>query len=107
MASIRYLLLFAVCAVLLGCGGGGGGGGGSGPEPPPLVVIGPAWPNFGRDVQHAAQGAVATQALSRIVWQTPVDLVPPYLAGNVLHIHYGSPVISERDTVLVPVKLQR
>ena len=38
------------------------------------------------------------------MWQTPVDLVPPY-RGSSLPIHYGSPVISARDTVLVPVKL--
>ena len=79
MTSIRYLLL-ALCAALVGCGGGGDGG--SGPSRRRRVT-GPAWPNFGRDVQHAAQGGVATQALSRIVWQTPVDLVPPYLANNV------------------------
>ena len=39
------------------------------------------------------------------MWQTAVDLVPPYRANNVLPIHYGSPVISARNTVLVPVKL--
>jgi len=71
------------------------------------VVTGPAWWNFGRDVQHAAQSGVATQSLLRIVWQTPVDLVPPYLPGNVLHIHYGSPVITASNTVLVPVKVNR
>lgn len=99
----RLALCAAVLTLLLGsCGGGGGGD----PDPPPPAA-GPAWPNFGRDVQHAAQGAAATQALSRIVWETPVDLVPPYLPNNVLHIHYGSPVISARNTVLVPVKLTR
>ena len=41
------------------------------------------------------------------MWQTAVDLVPPYRANNVLQIHYGSPVISARNTVLVPVKLNR
>jgi hypothetical protein len=87
------------------CGGGGGGGGDSGP--PAAVVTGPAWPNFGRDVQHGAQSGIATQSLARVVWQTSVDLVPPYLANNVLHIHYGSPVITARNTVLVPVKLNR
>jgi tetratricopeptide (TPR) repeat protein len=45
--------------------------------------------------------------LARIVWQTPVDLTPPYLANNVLHIHYGSPVVTARNTVLIPVKLNR
>ena len=75
--------------------------------PPPDLVTGPAWPNFGRDVQHAAQSGTATQSLARIVWQTPVDLVPPYLANNVLHIHYGSPVITARNTVLLSVKQTR
>jgi len=94
--------------LLCGCGGGGGDGGTpEPPPPPPPPVAGPAWPNFGRDVQHAAQSGAATQALLRIVWQTPVDLVPPYLPGNVLHIHYGSPVITASNTVLVPVKVNR
>ena len=105
--SRAWLGALLSCLVIAGCGGGGGGGGGPAPEPPTPVVSGPAWWNFGRDVQHAAQGGVATQALSRIVWQTAVDLVPPYLPGNVLHIHYGSPVITSSNTVLVPVKLNR
>ena len=96
------------CLLVAGCGGGGGGGGGGDSTPPgPPIVNGPAWWNFGRDVQHAAQSGIATQSLSRIVWQAPVDLVPPYLANNVLHIHYGSPVITPRNTVLIPVKLNR
>ena len=104
MRRVRsFLAAFLLVVALGGCGGGGGGG-----EPPaPPFVSGPAWWNFGRDVQHAAQSGVATQSLSRIVWQTPVDLQPPYLANNVLHIHYGSPVITARNTVLVPVKLNR
>jgi hypothetical protein len=93
----------AVALCLAGCGGGGGGGA----EPPPAAVNGPAWWNFGRDVQHAAQSGVAAQSLSRIVWQASVDLAPPYLANNVLHIHYGSPVITARNTVVAPVKLNR
>lgn len=99
----------ACCAALLvaACGGGGGSDGGSGVVPPPAVTTGPAWWNFGRDAQHAAQGGVATQSLSRIVWQAAVDLSPPYLANNVLHIHYGSPVITSRNTVLLPVKQNR
>ncbi len=89
-----------------GCGGGGGGGGGDAPPSPPTVT-GPAWWGFGRDAQHAAQSGVATQALTRIVWQTPVDLAPPYVGNNVLLIHYGSPVITARNTVVLPVKIDR
>lgn len=97
---------FVLC-LLAACGGGGGDGGTPEPPVPPPVVTGPAWWNFGRDVQHAAKSSVATQSLLRIVWQTPVDLVPPYLPGNVLLIHYGSPVITASNTVLVPVKVNR
>lgn len=105
---VRALPFSLAIGLVAGCGDGGGGSDGSMPEPPPPPpIVGPAWPNFGRDVQHAAQGGVATQSLLRIVWQTPVDLVPPYLPGNVLHIHYGSPVITAGNTVLVPVKVNR
>jgi hypothetical protein len=49
--------------------------------------------------------AVATPPLTRILWQTPVDLQPLYGGGGAyLLTHYGSPVISSMNTVLVPVK---
>jgi hypothetical protein len=48
---------------------------------------------------------VASQDLNRIAWQTPVDLAPPYRSSDgALLAHYGSPVISAANTVLVPVK---
>src|SRR3954471_14217496 len=102
MRAISPVVAVSLVITLAGCGGGGGGS--STPEPPPLVAAGPAWWNLGRDAQHAAQSGIASQPVSRIVWQTAVDLVSPYIAGNVLHIHYGSPVITPRNTVLVPVK---
>ena len=95
--------------VLIALGSCGGGSGGSGPSvdtlPTPVVptVTGPAWWGFGRDAQHSAVGAIATQPLSRLVWQMPVDLAPQY-SGTSLLIHYGSPVITTRNTVIVPVK---
>jgi hypothetical protein len=46
---------------------------------------------------------MATQPLSRIQWTTPVDLQAQYSNGN-LQIHYGSPVVSARNTVIVPIK---
>lgn len=92
------------CATLQGCGGGGGGGGGDVQPPAPRAVSGPAWLNFGRDAQHSAQGAIATQALGWVVWKTAVDLAPQYAASGALLIHYGSPVITSGNTVVVPVK---
>jgi hypothetical protein len=68
-------------------------------------VNGPAWSAFSRDAQHTAQSAVATPPLNRIVWQTPVDLQPTYAGGQYLLTHYGSPVISANNTVMVPVKV--
>jgi hypothetical protein len=65
--------------------------------------MGPPWPGFARDAQHAAQGAIATQPFNRVRWITPVDLAPQY-SGSSLLIHYGSPLISMRNTVIVPVK---
>ena len=104
-AFFRLLAGAAVFAVLSSCGGGsGGGGGGAVVTPPPVAVTGPAWPSFGHDAQHAAVSAIATQDLNRIAWSTPVDLAPQYTAGGALLTHYGSPVISDHDTVLVPVK---
>jgi hypothetical protein len=107
MKPLQAFTVLAAAFVAAACGGGGGGDGGGDVVTPPVVVTGPAWPNFGRDAQHAAQSGIGTQPLSRIVWQMPVDLVPPYLPGNVLHIHYGAPVITSSNTVIVPVKLDR
>jgi hypothetical protein len=101
-------MIFALCIQLVACGGGGGSSTSVDtppPPPPPTTnpIVGPAWWGFGRDAQHSAIGAVATQPLARLVWRTTVDLAPQYTNGALL-IHYGSPVITARDTVIVPVK---
>jgi len=74
----------------------------SAPKPPP-IVNGPAWWTFGRDAQHSSVGAIAAQDLIRVLWTTPVDLAPQY-SGTALYIHYGSPVITSHNTVLMGVK---
>ena len=67
-------------------------------------AMGPtAWTTFGRDAQHSAQSTTAAQPLNQIHWQTPVDLQPQY-TGSILFIHYGSPLITMANTVVVPVK---
>ena len=72
---------------------------------PGLVVratSGPAaWTMFAGDPQHTAVSAVASQPLEAIRWSTPVDLAPP--AGSIL-IHYGSPLATPNNTIIVPVK---
>jgi hypothetical protein len=100
--GIGGALALALWGVLSGCGGGGSSGN-SPPEPPPPAGV-VAWSGFARDAQHSAQGAAATQPLARAIWTAAVDLAPQYTPGGALLIHYGSPVISSRDTVLVPMK---
>ena len=62
-----------------------------------------SWNNHSRDSQHTALSSVASQPLNAVRWQTPVDLNPQY-SGNDLLIHYGSPLITLANTVIVPVK---
>jgi len=73
-----------------------------------LVLAAPrahaAWPMHGGNPQHTALAPVPTQSLQQIHWQMPVDLNPQY-SGDVLFIHYGSPLVTEGNTVIVPVKV--
>jgi hypothetical protein len=105
---LQMLAAAGAFAVLSSCGGGGGGGGGSAVQNPigtPLpVVTGPAWPSFAHDPQHAADSLIATQDLNRIAWSAQVDIAPQYTASGALLAHYGSPAISDHNTVVVPVK---
>jgi hypothetical protein len=39
-----------------------------------------------------------------VLWSTAIDLAPPYTSGGFLLIHYGSPVISAANVVMLPVK---
>lgn len=60
-----------------------------------------AWPTHSHDEQHTGVSSVASQPLSRIRWHVPVDLAPPQ--GEIF-IHYGSPLVTQANTVIVPVK---
>ncbi len=74
-----------------------------------LVVSGSAasaqsfWGEYGGDPQHSGLSTVGSQNLSSIMWQTSMDLAPQF-SGNDLLIHYGSPVFTQSNTVIVPVK---
>jgi hypothetical protein len=62
-----------------------------------------AWLGYAHDAQHTGVSAVASQPLQRIHWTMPVDLNPQLPSGELLS-HYGSPLITEDHTVIVPVK---
>src|SRR5580692_4425369 len=60
-----------------------------------------AWLTHSHDEQHTALSTVQSQPLDAIHWHVPVDLHPPQ--GEIF-IHYGSPLITAANTVIVPVK---
>ena len=60
-----------------------------------------AWATFAGNARHTALSPVAAQTLQTIRWSVPVDLAPP--AGSIL-IHYGSPLVTPGNTVVVPVR---
>jgi len=59
------------------------------------------WPTHSHDSQHTGVSSVASQPLSKIHWHVPVDLDPP--TGEIF-IHYGSPLITAANTVIMPLK---
>ena len=71
----------------------------------PAQLSQPAWAGYARNAQHSALADVASQPLMRIRWQIRVDDNPQY-SGSELLIHYGSPLVTEANTVIVPVKVR-
>jgi hypothetical protein len=68
-----------------------------------VVIADPTWTGFAGDPQHTANSAVASQPLQSLHWQTPVDL-DPQLVDNEILIHYGSPLVTASNSVIVPAK---
>jgi hypothetical protein len=60
-----------------------------------------AWFMFAGDPQHTAVSVVASQPLQTVLWSAPVDLAPP---NAPILIHYGSPLATPSNTIIVPVK---
>lgn len=104
----QALAMLSSSIALAACGGGGGRSNPlpspTPPTPTPPAVTGPAWFGYGHDAQHTATSAIATQDLGRVAWTTQVDLAPQYTQSGALLTHYGSPVVTTRNTVLIPVK---
>src|SRR5438046_2275293 len=63
----------------------------------------PFWAGYAENAQHTALSSVASQALGTVRWSTPVDDVLQHTTGTLL-VHYGSPIITTANTVIVPVR---
>ncbi len=59
------------------------------------------WNGHAGDAQHTGLSSVASQPLNVVRWTAPVDEEPP---AEPILIHYGSPVITLANTVVVPVR---
>ena len=66
-------------------------------------AIAQQWGMYGGNPQHTAEALHGVQRMSGILWQTPIDLSPPY-DGTDLLIHYGCPTISSAGTVVLAVR---
>jgi autotransporter-associated beta strand protein len=64
---------------------------------------GQSWNGYAENAQHTASSQIGSQPLQSVHWSTPVDLNPQLSDGDIL-AHYGSPVITPGNTVIVPVK---
>jgi hypothetical protein len=62
------------------------------------------WAGFAGNAQHTAMARERPQPFRRIHWRTKVDLAPVYTQGTLV-IHYGSPMITAANTVLVPTRI--
>ena len=69
----------------------------------PAQALSVPWRGYGHDPQHTGISSFAAQPLNRIKWSTPVDLVNEGSSGELL-IHYGSPLVTAANTVIVPVR---
>jgi hypothetical protein len=63
-----------------------------------------AWAGFAGNAQHTAVARHRPQPFRRIHWRAKVDLAPA-LAHGALPSHYGSPMITAANTVLVPTRV--
>ena len=68
----------------------------------PAQSLSVPWGGYGHDPQHTGISATAGQPLNSIHWHTPVDLNPPGGGSGPLFVHYGSPVVTAGNTVIVP-----
>jgi len=66
---------------------------------PLIQTVNPSWNNFGGNAQHTDVAQVAAQPIDHLLWEVPLDLAP---WGA---IHYGDPIFTANNVVVVPIKV--
>jgi hypothetical protein len=61
------------------------------------------WTGYGNDPQHSCMSSTASQRPEAVRWAVNVDDAPPF-NGNDLFIHYASPVITRKNSVIVTTR---
>ena len=91
LAIRRSVVLIAAGVVVVAAGHG--------------ALAAPVWDGYGGDPQHTALSGVSSLSLSGgIRWSTTIDAAQPNGGVGDLYIHYGSPAITDANTVIVPLK---
>ncbi len=72
-------------------------------NPNPFLQTNWSWYCQGGNPQHTGIVQSASQSMSQILWSQTVDKRPTY-SGNDLLTHYGSPVVSFKNSILFPIK---
>src|SRR3569623_1989987 len=65
----------------------------------------PAWTGFANDAQHTGNARYTPQPLDRVHWHATVDFKPPKLGDSGSIAHYATPMLTRRNTVVVPTRL--
>ncbi|HWE96126.1 MAG TPA: PEP-CTERM sorting domain-containing protein [Tepidisphaeraceae bacterium] len=62
------------------------------------------WQGYAGNAQHTAISLTPADSLQTINWSTNVDLSLPHPTVGDVYVHYGSPMITPGNTVIVPVR---
>ncbi|HEX3743118.1 MAG TPA: hypothetical protein VHW09_04290 [Bryobacteraceae bacterium] len=62
------------------------------------------WGGYAHGPQHTGLSTIGSQRLERIKWSTPIDEVYQN-SGGPLYIHYGTPIVTSANTVVIPQRL--
>ena len=77
------------------------------PRPGKAQNLQNGWSGYGNNPQHTSLSKVAAQPLRTVHWTTQIDLTLPGDNSNTneLDIHYASPLITPRNTVILTLRL--